>query len=305
MAGHDSKSSKLLLCGDVCGRFEQFRDRMNKLHASKNGPFDAVLCTGNFFSATEDAKKSMEFLARIADSIALPVYFVAGAEKGNSEYRKLLVPGGGEVAPGIHYLGNSGISEVAGMVVAYVSGEEHPMQPVASSDQTALAAAVGSSDGEMPGDASGESAMAKLPRLPVSLGPAEHDACVSALAGRMERAADEAARSSAAGSASEAAGRRPWQRPAQPVDILITSEWPAGFHLGVASDGLPSASDLGLGQHPDTDSSTGTSTGPASIPDLGPLPPSIAPAAAAADPAPGSSVGTAGPQSQAAPAPAA
>ena len=41
---------KFLLSGDVNGKFSVLLKRISKLNKSKHGPFDAVLCVGNFFN---------------------------------------------------------------------------------------------------------------------------------------------------------------------------------------------------------------------------------------------------------------
>ena len=41
---------KFLLSGDVNGKFSVLQKRISKLNKSKHGPFDAVLCVGNFFN---------------------------------------------------------------------------------------------------------------------------------------------------------------------------------------------------------------------------------------------------------------
>ena len=46
---------KFLLAGDVNGNFDVLEKRVKKLNQSKHGPFDAVLCVGNFFKNEKDS----------------------------------------------------------------------------------------------------------------------------------------------------------------------------------------------------------------------------------------------------------
>lgn len=111
---------KLLVSGDVCGQFKSLFSRAGKIQKSKNGPFDALLCVGNFFGT--DATALTPYLTG-KKAVPLPTFFVTGGE-APCEATTLLdaIPDGGELAPNLTYLGRSGVCEVAGLRVAFLSG---------------------------------------------------------------------------------------------------------------------------------------------------------------------------------------
>ena len=160
-------------------------------------------------------------------SFALPIYFITGSERENKDVRSVLPVDGGEIAPNCHYLGDAGIADVLGLTVAFVSGAEHPNAPVAGRQESRESAAspVAVDTDESAGQeyqTGHDSITIKPPTLPSSLGVKEHDACVGALAARMEKAADDADREEASKSTETAttsdsnakSAKRPWRRPA-------------------------------------------------------------------------------------------
>lgn len=82
---------KVLACGDVEGRFEATFARVAKLNKS-TGPFDAVLCCGQFTDAS----------GALPAAAPVPTYFIEAPE-GTSE---------GAVGENVHYLGSAGITMI-------------------------------------------------------------------------------------------------------------------------------------------------------------------------------------------------
>lgn len=112
---------KLLISGDACGQFKSLFSRAGKIQKSKNGPFDALLCVGNFFG-DEGSQQLLPYLTG-KKALPLPTYFVTGGEP-SSELTALLdsMPEGGELAPNLTFLGRSGVAGIAGLRVAFLSG---------------------------------------------------------------------------------------------------------------------------------------------------------------------------------------
>ena len=108
-----------LVCGDVCGAFASLMAKVAKVHAS-HGPFSLLLCTGQFFSsAPHDNLELQPYLSGLKP-LPVPTHFIAGAEEHSALIDHL--PDGGELCPGLHYLGRAGVKKVAGLTVAYLSG---------------------------------------------------------------------------------------------------------------------------------------------------------------------------------------
>ena len=109
-----------LICGDVVGGFTSLMSKVSKVEAS-HGPFALLLCVGQFFSsATHDNAELQPFLAGLS-RVPVPTHFICGAEEHSALIDHL--PDGGELCPGLHYLGRAGVKQLAGLKVAYLSGE--------------------------------------------------------------------------------------------------------------------------------------------------------------------------------------
>lgn len=108
-----------LLCGDVEGKFCALFDRVDTIN-KKNGPFELVLCVGNFFGVNNrefQLYKSGEkkgccwrcvfvWSGNCLFTVAVPTY-VLGANK--SEHNELF-PDDGELCPNVFCLGNKNMS---------------------------------------------------------------------------------------------------------------------------------------------------------------------------------------------------
>jgi hypothetical protein len=142
-----SDTALIVGVGDIHGRFDRVRTWLDALELALDRPIDAVLAVGDVeaFAAPDDhrrkaAKRSMpaEFaaFARGESRMPRPFYFIGG---NNEDFESLhALPDGGEVAPGVHYLGRVGAATIAGVRMGWLSGIyapkwlETPLQPPAT-----------------------------------------------------------------------------------------------------------------------------------------------------------------------------
>ncbi len=125
----------LVAFGDIHGRFGRLEGWAERLRTSLPLPVCQGLAVGDveaFRDAHDQRRKATkrtmpaEFaaLADGAGSLGFPLAFVGG---NNEDFEALSeLPDGGEIAPGITYLGRSGMVELAGLKVAYLSGIHAP-----------------------------------------------------------------------------------------------------------------------------------------------------------------------------------
>lgn len=121
--------------GDIHGRFRRLVDWVQEVSRERGKPIAQALAVGDVeaFRLADDhrrkaAKRTMpaEF-ALIADGqeqLPFPLSFIGG----NNEDFETLAPlaKGGALAPNVTYLGRSGVREVAGLRVAFLSGIHAP-----------------------------------------------------------------------------------------------------------------------------------------------------------------------------------
>ena len=125
---------KVLICGDVRGRLGVLCARVKQLNESKNGPFDLLLCAGEFFAESPPAAPSPEqqqqeqqpqqadddelapFLQG-SEAVPIPTYFITGLHVDESTLARLL-----DKQPNLRHLGQAGLQAVDGLRVAYLSG---------------------------------------------------------------------------------------------------------------------------------------------------------------------------------------
>ncbi|XP_034994563.1 CWF19-like protein 1 isoform X3 [Zootoca vivipara] len=111
---------RVLVCGDVEGRLGSLYSRVQAVQ-SKSGPFDLLLCVGNFFGSAQDPE--WEQYQTGAKKAPIQTY-VLGAN--NSETAQCFPDASGcELAENITYLGRKGVfSGASGLQIAYLSGTE-------------------------------------------------------------------------------------------------------------------------------------------------------------------------------------
>jgi len=117
------ESIKILACGDVKGQFSKFFKKIGNLN-KKNGPFEMVLCLGQFFTASDSCE--VEWKACLDGKIQSPVpLFILGPTSSDHEsfYSHVSLDDGGEMCHNITFLGRKGIyAGTSGLQIAYVSG---------------------------------------------------------------------------------------------------------------------------------------------------------------------------------------
>ncbi|XP_038053166.1 CWF19-like protein 1 [Patiria miniata] len=114
-----SKPLKILVCGDVEGRFRQLFTRVNNVNR-KAGPFEMLLCVGEFFGAEEEEWRKYE---NGEEKAPIPTYILGPNRPENMKYIKDV--NGCELCENITYLGKKGIfSGASGLQIGYLSGTE-------------------------------------------------------------------------------------------------------------------------------------------------------------------------------------
>lgn len=124
---------RFAVVGDIHGNFS-LADRLirERLERDGSGPVDAVFSVGDAepnrteeeslgVSGPSKYRKVGDFPEFAAGKLSMgaPVYFIGG---NHEPWPALDAHGPGEWAPGFHFLGRSGVREVAGLTVAFLSG---------------------------------------------------------------------------------------------------------------------------------------------------------------------------------------
>lgn len=122
---------RILLCGDVLGRFNLLFKRVLAI-SKANGPFDALLCVGQFFPQnTGEMQEVIEFIEGPKE-IPLATYFIGdyGDAAGvalSSAISKAASVGltmeGIPICKNLYWLKGSGILNLHGLRVAYLAGQ--------------------------------------------------------------------------------------------------------------------------------------------------------------------------------------
>ena len=116
-----SVPQKILVCGDVQGQFVQFFKKINSVN-SKNGPFEMILCVGDFFGKNLDSNNETFWsdikMGKI--KVPVPIYLLGPMDDSQKSYFPDIE--GCELATDIIYLGKIGILTTSqGLKMAYVS----------------------------------------------------------------------------------------------------------------------------------------------------------------------------------------
>lgn len=123
-----------LVAGDVKGRFSQLYARVAAVNAS-HGPFACVFCVGDFLGPEEQLAAALEpYLSGVAQP-ALKTYFSSPAFSSPPLTPAVSAEGEtplSEIAPGIAYLGESGITTLHHLDIAFVSRSEGGAEGIAS-----------------------------------------------------------------------------------------------------------------------------------------------------------------------------
>ena len=93
--------------------------KVGKVNAS-HGPFSLLFCIGQFFSSSErDNGQLQPFLSGLTP-LPVPTFFIAGDEQHHALIDGLSA--GGELCPGLTYLGRAGVAKLGGLSVGFLSG---------------------------------------------------------------------------------------------------------------------------------------------------------------------------------------
>ncbi|XP_064476195.1 CWF19-like protein 1 [Ornithodoros turicata] len=112
---------KILVCGDVNGQFHKLFDRVSNVN-KKNGPFDMLLCVGDFFG--DDLSEWEEYKSEIRK---VPVQTYILGPKRESSVAEFETSDGFDLCPNVMYLGKKGVlTGSSGLKLAYFSGVENP-----------------------------------------------------------------------------------------------------------------------------------------------------------------------------------
>lgn len=109
---------KILFCGDVEGKFDALFKRVDNIN-KKSGPFDLLLCVGNFFGIN-----NKEFGPyKIGDKkVPIPTY-ILGPNKEDQLDQYPIDESDYELCTNVYYLGKRGIyNDSKGLKIAYISG---------------------------------------------------------------------------------------------------------------------------------------------------------------------------------------
>ncbi|KAL1500780.1 hypothetical protein ABEB36_006225 [Hypothenemus hampei] len=113
-----SEKIKILFCGDVEGRFDVLFKRVAAIN-NKSGPFDLLLCVGNFFGINNKEFRPY----RLGDkTVPVPTY-ILGPNKQDQLKEYPEDESQFELCPNVYYLGKRGIyNDSKGLRIAYISG---------------------------------------------------------------------------------------------------------------------------------------------------------------------------------------
>ncbi|KAI7724501.1 hypothetical protein M8C21_028982 [Ambrosia artemisiifolia] len=131
---------RILLCGDPVGHLNQLFKRVSSVNKSA-GPFDALLCVGQFFPDSSDRLEELTEYVDGRKNIPLPTYFIgdygAGAVKVLTAAAKEscnlgFKMDGLKIRDNLFWLKGSGKFVLHGLTVAYLSGRKSSSGVIAS-----------------------------------------------------------------------------------------------------------------------------------------------------------------------------
>ncbi|KAG0171603.1 hypothetical protein DFQ29_008756 [Apophysomyces sp. BC1021] len=110
-----------LVTGSVHGKFSEFFAKAQSIH-EKHGPFDALLCTGDFFGK-DSSESEINDLVNGKIDVPLTTYFIIGHNPIPEAIQKHIESTDGEVCSNLYYLGKQGVLTTAqGLKIAFISG---------------------------------------------------------------------------------------------------------------------------------------------------------------------------------------
>ncbi|ALC41443.1 CG7741 [Drosophila busckii] len=114
-------NAKILVVGDVRGRFKQLFNRVEAVN-KKAGPFEICCCVGDFFGADEQNEELIAYKNGFKH-ITVPTYILGPNKKADNKHFEDLDDG--EICTNLTYLGKRGVYTLSsGVKIAYLSGVE-------------------------------------------------------------------------------------------------------------------------------------------------------------------------------------
>lgn len=114
-----SDKQKVLICGDVEGHFNFLFSKVDAIN-KKSGPFDFLLCVGNFFG--NDNTELKPYIS-CEKTIPVPTYIIGPNRE--SDLKHYTDGDGYEICQNLTYLGKRGLyTASSGLKIAYLSGIE-------------------------------------------------------------------------------------------------------------------------------------------------------------------------------------
>jgi len=113
-----SDTALIVGVGDIHGRFHRVQTWLDALEHALDRPIDAVLAVGDVeaFATADDHRRK-------AAKRTMPAEFAAFAGGNNEDFESLHpIPEGGEVAPGVRYLGRVGTATISAIRIGWLSG---------------------------------------------------------------------------------------------------------------------------------------------------------------------------------------
>ncbi|CAH2042361.1 unnamed protein product, partial [Iphiclides podalirius] len=111
-----SDKQKTLVCGDVNGNFNALFSRVDSI-VKKSGPFDVLLCCGNFFS---DDNSQLDAYRMGSRKVPVTTYVFGPSNESHVRY---YCEEGSEIVPNVIYMGKRGIFTTSSDVkIAYLTG---------------------------------------------------------------------------------------------------------------------------------------------------------------------------------------
>ncbi|KAL9149687.1 hypothetical protein ABFS82_12G122300 [Erythranthe guttata] len=123
---------RILLSGDALGRLNQLFKRVSSVNKSA-GPFDALLCVGQFFPDSEDQLAELNDYIEGRSKIPIPTYFIGDYGVGAAKILSAVARDsanlgfkmdGLKVCENLYWLRGSGQFLLHGLCVAYLSGRQ-------------------------------------------------------------------------------------------------------------------------------------------------------------------------------------
>ncbi|KAL8136514.1 hypothetical protein V2J09_002515 [Rumex salicifolius] len=123
---------RILLCGDVLGRLTQLFKRVSSVNKSA-GPFDALLCVGQFFPDSADQLDEFTSYVEGTLKVPIPTYFIGDYGVGVQKFLSVAAKDprnqgfkmdGFHISDNLYWLKGSGKFQLHGLCVAYLSGRQ-------------------------------------------------------------------------------------------------------------------------------------------------------------------------------------